>query len=109
MPRPVSCAKAAERLARVAFLSAATSAQRLLLGGARRSGSSGDRLGLQVSLLAKLPGQASDARERDGESLGDVAAGLPLLQGIDDALTKIQGDGFHDLSITESLYFREGL
>ncbi len=38
-----------------------------------------------------------------------MAAGLALLQGIDDALTKINGEGFHDHSIAENQPFQEGL
>lgn len=80
-----------------------------MLRRAHGAGSAGDGPGLQVSLLAPRSGQASDGCQRDGESFGDLAAGLPRLKGIDDALTKIQGQSFHDHSITEMQAFREGL
>jgi hypothetical protein len=84
-------------------------AQRFLLGGAHRPRSARDGPGLQVSLLAPLAGQASDGCQRDAEAFGDLRAGLPLLKGIDDALTKIQAESFHDHSIAENQPFREWL
>jgi hypothetical protein len=36
-------------------------------------------------------------------------SGLPALQGVEDALTKIEGERLHSLRIAHSQHFREGL
>ena len=83
--------------------------ERLLFGGAHGPGSAWDRSWLQVLLLAPLASQAPNACQRDTESVGDLTARLPLLQSIDHALTKIQGESFHGHSIAENQPFQEGL